>query len=81
MEKDLNTKMNNEIKHFQEKLAAGFDPVAAFTAMLPRILKEQDRDTRHNCAEAVLNTADSNEAHNACMNVIRFVEASKPKMK
>ena len=30
------------------------------------LLKEQDRDTRHACAEAVINSEDP---HSACMNV------------
>lgn len=41
-------------------------------------LKEQDRDTRHACAEAVLNCDEDvsgeciwkNEAHSACMNAV-----------
>ncbi len=45
---------------------------------LERLLKEQDRDTRHACADAVINleTVGDTEsliskdtAHNACMNV------------
>lgn len=81
MEQDLNTKVNNEVKQFMEKIQAGFDPVTVFTIMLPRILKEQDRDTRHNCAESVLHTTNGTEAHNACMNVNSFIEPTKPKMK
>ena len=41
-------------------------------------LKEQDRDTRHTCAEAVIQCNEDisgeciwkNEAHNACMNAV-----------
>ena len=40
---------------------------------LTMLLKEQDRDTRHACAEAVnsiaLDTFASTAAHDACMNV------------
>ncbi len=41
---------------------------------LIKLLKEQDRDTRHACAEAVLTEAGDKDtisvsaAHNACMN-------------
>lgn len=33
------------------------------------LLKEQDRDTRHKCAEGVLQVTDSSHAHNICINV------------
>lgn len=33
------------------------------------LLKEQDRDTRHACAEAVIGCNSVNDAHNVCMNV------------
>lgn len=44
---------------------------------LVRLIKEQDRDTRHACAEAVaqcdvvhsINDICSDQAHDACMNV------------
>ncbi len=32
------------------------------------LLREQDRDTRHACAEAVLQADDANHAHDICMN-------------
>jgi hypothetical protein len=43
---------------------------------LIKLLKEQDRDTRHKCAEAVLSCNEDmsgeciwkSDAHNACMN-------------
>lgn len=38
----------------------------ALCADIELALKEQDRDTRHACAEAVLNASDP---HAACMNV------------
>lgn len=48
----------------------------AFRGLVLSTLKEQDRDTRHACAEAVINLPhsirneiDSVRAHQACMNV------------
>jgi len=39
-------------------------------AGIRRLLKEQDRDTRHACAQAVNNIGDEAQcAHSACMNV------------
>lgn len=32
-------------------------------------IKEQDRDTRHACADAVLSCENKTEAHSVCMNV------------
>jgi hypothetical protein len=78
---NLDDKVQSELKSFSDKLASGFDPITAFQAMLPRILKEQDRDTRHNCAEAVLKTQDSTEAHGVCMNVQSFELTKKLKLK
>ena len=55
-------------------------PIRDIRKMLLKIRKEQDRDTRHACAEAVLNipycveTANGgdaispDDAHDACMN-------------
>lgn len=40
--------------------------VDEFRAIIRRALKEQDRDTRHACAEAVIGAGDP---HAACMNV------------
>jgi len=36
---------------------------------LIKLFKEQDRDTRHACAEAVLQCGTVKGAHDACMNV------------
>ena len=35
---------------------------------ITRALKEQDRDTRHACAEAVIQCGTLCSAHDACMN-------------
>lgn len=39
-----------------------------FRSIIRKALKEQDRDTRHACAEAVLQCGTVDGAHNACMN-------------
>lgn len=39
----------------------------AFSAIL-KTIKEQDRDTRHACAEVVTQCNSPEEAHDACMN-------------
>ena len=68
MTSKLNKKIDEEMATFMAKMEAGFTPDAAFKAVLRRILKEQDRDTRHACAEAVSQTSSTDEAHDACMN-------------
>ena len=53
-------------------------PAKELRQALKSALKEQDRDTRHACAGAVLSCEEDvsgeviwkNEAHSACMNVI-----------
>lgn len=65
----LNTKMAKDIEEFNTRTAAGESPEAVLKNMLRRIYKEQDRDTRHACAESVLQSNGPNDAHNICMNV------------
>lgn len=72
MTSKLNKKIEDEMATFMAKMEAGFTPDAAFKAVLRRILKEQDRDTRHACAEAVLQTYSTGEAHDACINCDTF---------
>lgn len=72
MTSKLNKKIEDEMAVFNAKMESGFAPDAAFKAILRRILKEQDRDTRHACAELVLDTNTPDEAHDACMNCNTF---------
>ena len=49
-------------------------PVEHFRNLIKIAMKEQDRDTRHACAEAVIQCSDASSlemidrCHNACMN-------------
>jgi hypothetical protein len=65
----LNIKITNDVQEFEKRVAAGESPEAVLKNMLRRIYKEQDRDTRHACAESVLQSNGPNDAHNICMNV------------
>lgn len=69
MKTNLNQKMEKEVAEFNTRLTNGEDPEAVFKNMLRRIIKEQDRDTRHACAEGVLQSSDSNDAHDICINI------------
>jgi hypothetical protein len=48
--------------------------IAALHVLIVRLVKKQDRDTRHACAEAVIalstesNVIDADAAHSGCMN-------------
>lgn len=72
MTSKLNKKIDEEMAVFITKMESGFAPDAAFKAILRRVLKEQDRDTRHACAESVLQTKNADEAHDACINCNTF---------
>lgn len=72
MTSKLNKKIDEEMAEFIAKMESGFAPDAAFKSILRRVLKEQDRDTRHACAESVLQTNNADEAHEACMNCNTF---------
>lgn len=65
----LNQKIEKQISAFSERVTNGEKPEAVLKSMLRLMLKEQDRDTRHACAEAVLQSKGANDAHNICMNV------------
>lgn len=69
MRTNLNQKLEKEMAEFSSRLNAGEQPDAIFKNMLRRIIKEQDRDTRHACAEQVLQSSDANDAHDICMNI------------
>lgn len=72
MTSKLNKKVEEEMAVFVAKMDSGFTPDTAFKAILRRVLKEQDRDTRHACAEAVLQTDSKDSAHEACINCNTF---------
>lgn len=78
---NLENKIKEELEKFKEKMEKGFNPMEAFSAMLPRILKEQDRDTRHACAEAVLKSENGTEASGECINTQTFEIIKSPKKK
>lgn len=65
----LNQKIEKEINDFSSRVSSGEKPEAVLKNILRRVLKEQDRDTRHACAEAVLQSNGKDDAHSICMNV------------
>jgi hypothetical protein len=72
MTSKLNKKIETEIAEFTSRVSAGEKPEAVLTNMLRRIHKEQDRDTRHACAEGVLQSNGKDDAHSICMNTNTF---------
>lgn len=72
-----------KVKEFVASNRLGMDPeeMEFFERDLVKLLKEQDRDTRHACAEVVINLPEvcetptggsaisPDDAHAACMNV------------
>lgn len=78
---NLENKINKELEKFKEKMKLGFNPIEAFSAFLPRILKEQDRDTRHACAQAVLKSENLSDASEECINTQTFEIIKTPKKK
>ncbi|EGR2227226.1 hypothetical protein QX249_11430 [Vibrio parahaemolyticus] len=60
----------------EDGLDVGAKMHRAIEARIEKALKEQDRDTRHACAEAVItcetksnDLISKDEAHNICMNI------------
>lgn len=80
MNQDIKNKIEQELEHFTKKIESGFDPYSAFAAMLPRILKEQDMQTREHCASFILATHNNIELSEAVKNLESFPEVKKPKM-
>ena len=72
MTSKLNQKIEKDIAEFNKRVSTGESNDAVLKNMLRRIYKEQDRDTRHACAEQVLQSNGPEDAHSICMNVNTF---------
>lgn len=74
----MNPYTQTRVDRIVEEVYHGGMNQEALRALILTVLKEQDRDTRHACAEAVANCAKTHstllyvrfdEAHSACLNV------------
>ncbi len=72
MTSKLNQKIEKDIAEINKRVSNAESNNAGLKNMLRRIYKEQDRDTRHACAEQVLQSNGPEDAHSICMNVNTF---------
>lgn len=79
--KKFKMNFNEKVDYIVEKIVYNdiktSEGINNITEIIRISLKEQDRDTRHACAESILNCIgekiggtpiDKNEAHSSCMN-------------